>query len=471
MPYQPTKKPTNVDHVDHDEQTGTSIGMYLEPEAVEDMVSGRVDDTATDGKPKEVKGNAADDEFRYGKDARSDIYANSARVRDHQNAEMLENDEDAAEFTRRMDIEAAGGDPNKTDSDAPTEEELAGAQAIADEQPGTDKKPPTDAKVAKDTEEWVELTVYGEKQYARYSEVEEAGGVEQLQKRRAADRLMIQNATIRRDLDTERKSLATNKAEFLKQVRDFAGQRVAFDEQQATTTGSTPTGDQPGGVGDGPYDLSIVDNLFDSDRDSAKANLSKLLTQVAANAYKLGAKADPASLEDRTDTLTDEITKSLGFDFKESDVSEVSVGNNAISDLDRDAVNLMFQNNYPDMWGSDDAFTRVASNLARRRELPENQGRPIVDLGREAAEEIKATFWDPSHAVRGQPAPQETTTDASTTVLPHDEVARRIASKRKTPAPTSSAKINRTEEKPEIPRKQRDSTYIRTLQQQRGQRV
>ena len=173
-PNDPDKEPAV------DPQTGTP-----EPTALDPSVDGTP--TPDDDKDKEVPVRVDD--------RRNEIYENAKANRGADAAENAETSEEAQRLAYMMELESQGLSDEEIqqavmeqfqDTTNPLDAEARDNPPPADPEPGADPQPGTGSEEVDTEPEYVKITVNGEEQWATYAEVDEAGGVEQLQKDRAA---------------------------------------------------------------------------------------------------------------------------------------------------------------------------------------------------------------------------------------------------------------------------------------------
>ena len=351
-------------------------------------------------------------------------------------------DAQLAENAARMEAEAKGEEWTPTNPDGAPEFDIE-AQITAQQQEvdgetydtvsGDDSTDTTqtagedDKSAEQDIDgasEQVKIKVYGEDQYATAAEIEEAGGIENLQKNRAADEGLRRNATERRELEARQTRLNEQEARL----------RAGSDASPA------PADLPSGGQGDGA-DESIkqaVAEIYTGDPEKA----AKALQTVISNAIQQDRQQrDPGVTHDETNQA-------------DTDGAETQpTGGLGWNEIERTAINSAFHE-YPSVVTDENLRPKAIAEVQYRQSLPENAGRALIDIARDAGKYVQNRYIALESA----------------DIIDTDEFKERVGKKRRSPArPARTARKPAEEEAPVLTEQQKRSEAVRQTQEARGQ--
>ena len=246
-------------------------------------------------------------------------------------------------------------------------------------------------------DEFVTLQVEGREQFATLAEVQEAGGVENLQKQRAADYRLEQAAI--KDRLAEASRLEAKRLE----------EEAAAAAAEASATPVTPP---PGGSNGQPapsnVDLEsrvdeLADKLLSGDEAATKEALREVLTR--------GPEPAPAP------TATEPAPSSAPVEPAATPAPTLS--------QEQIEANAYTKAKYSNLV-TPDVLPYLRERLTFEQSLDTNTGKPMTELIDQAAAYVSRVYVRPK--IGEQDAP----------ILPPDEVRQRIAAKRSTTPPTGA---------------------------------
>lgn len=211
----------------------------------------------------------------------------------------------------------------------------------------------------------VKITVYNETQYATPEEIDEAGGIEQLQKNRAGDTGLRYNATQRRINEEAGRKLDERKAQL-----DRDQEQLELDRKAALDL-------PPGGIEADvtPYETAAAVIYKGDPKLAGEALQTIVVNAIAEDRQKRGEDTPPGGEISQVTRTTDD-----------SDPAQKWTDDEVL------AVNDMFKKEFQNVLGNTDLRAKTVGELDYRRGLPENQSRPLVDLAREAGKYVQQRF-------------------------------------------------------------------------------
>lgn len=337
---------------------------------------------------------------------------------------------------RRMEMESAGVPPD--DQMARLREEFGDETGdiasmfvpqdeLEDGPEATDQAKPQAKPQASDqqtvdtgADQWVTIQVDGREQYATAEEVEEAGGVAQLQKQRAADARLEAAAVLQNQAKAELEEIRRDRERLLREA-----------EASATATTPPPQGGSPGQVND--LDRRVEEYaqaLLSGDEDETRAAVRALLTaREAAQAQPQAKPAQPApeATAPTQPQLSQEQAEANGF----------------------------FRGNFQDLAVRDDLMPVVRQRIDYLRTLPGGNTRSLVDIVKDAGAYVRRNYIGPGDTV---------------SVLPASEIRERVTSKRAAGGPTGSGRpTERAKAPPPATRADARRQAIADIKKSRGQ--
>jgi hypothetical protein len=352
----------------------------------------------------------------YGKNQRDQIYKNAVEQRDGEVAEGVEQME-AGSLADRMEMEASGGQPRAPEQPAGQDAQnpLEAAQRAEAEAAGGSDGGMTPTELVGDIDmENTRLTIRvdGEDQFATIAELVEAGGVESLQKERAAQKRLEQAATERRGLETEKRNLARQKTQLIAAIR-----KQVASGKEVPTSGGVPNADRQA-TSDGTDVEAVAKEIADDMyQGNSEEGAQKLLSLIRAETRRNGQASGTSKA--REDELVSQRLKELGVDPSESAAAPGSQGE--ISLAQQRQANYVYNANFADVVRAGKADPRINAAAQRKMaallEAPENRGRPVDELVFEAGNAIRQNYLVPD----------------GTKVIPADELREILSRKRRLP--------------------------------------
>lgn len=426
----------SIDHVDIDPQTGQSVGSNLNP-----------DDTPPPPPPPEKvpaheKQNVRNDIYSSARDNRA------ALVRGREDS-----DETSKIMARRMEYESAGMSAEEQQEKlaeefgdltgsaevlnavhGPSQEEIDAAKRIAAAADPDAVHIPESAKEVDDQgQQWVRIKVDSQEQYATVAEVEEAGGVEALQKSRAAD-LRLQDQAI------QAAALRAQEAELAERARELEQREAALSTQAAPPSpGGPPAGSEE--------DLNrrvedLTDRLLSGDEARTREAVRELLSPQ------------------RPQTSTTADPKATATAAAPGPGAQAPATTQAAPSLPKAQIeaNAHFRAKFGEILADKPAeMGYVRDRIRYLSAMEENRGKPLTQLVDEAATYVIRTYLPPQ----------------GVSVLPAEEVRKRISAKRRTPGPSraTQAAPGSQGKEPELTREQKRKQAIEQSRKERGQPV
>lgn len=462
--------PLSTPNVDTD-TGGDFLGTHLDPDseagksAAPDASEGRIDnsDPIPGQEQKSYKQeNQRGEPGNYGKHQREGIYKNASDQREARiNPEATDLD---PERLAAMQAEAAGGtSAEQNDQPLINAESIAAANAALDvanaelEASGGDPAGKTvlpselvrksDQDLDLDTT-LVKIAVDGEEQFATLGEVIEAGGVDILQKDRAANMRLELAATQGRSLNARDKALTEREQQLGPKIREAVIKALG---EEATTTGDVPIKDRP----DLDGAESVSDMIYRGNTDEGDAGLVKLIKKVAGQLTNTQAAGGDPSVDTRVQKVLDEIGITIAPDPETTPTPAAGTRT-----AEETAANAVYKDRFPDVIKAAETRPEVLQAATRRmsylRTLPENDGRSLAELAVEAGNSVRHQYLTPDGA----------------NVIPSEQLQEVISRKRKTPMPT---RVQGTVQAPEVQvnqtRAQRTKNAFDSIAKARGQRV
>lgn len=321
----------------------------------------------------------------------------------------------AAEITRQQ--QEIDGEYEEVSTE--TEEDTA--QITGDVEESLDDTPP----------EQIKIKVYGEEQYATVEEVEAAGGIEILQKTRAADEGLRRLATDRRNLEQRTSGLDQREAE------------LAEREARLADRENAPKDPPPGGHEDGADEsyVQAAAEIYSGDPQKAGAALQSIVQQAIEADRRQRGHEEPSGDE------TSQVPST------ETTTSTAQQG--GWTEPERLAINAVFHEaEFGSVMGRADLRAKVVQEIEFRQELPENAGRPVDDIAREAGKYIRSRY----------------VALESANILETDEFKERVAKKRRSPARTTvTTRAPAAEPEVQKTEGQRRKDAVRQIQEGRHQ--
>lgn len=421
---------------DVDTDTGGDFkGTHLDPDsesgkaAAPDVLGDRLDnDQPIPG--QETKSykeeNKRGDFLNYGKNQREGIYKNASQER----VERIspEDLDISPERLAALKKEAAGEDPTGGDPIDSQNKPLINAETVARANAVMDAEAAKleaaggtvlPSELVKDPDQnldidktLVRIAVDGEEQFATLGEVVEAGGVNTLQKNRAATKRLEEAATHGRSLDAREEALTQKEKDLSGKLRTVVTKLLS---EKATTTGDVPNKDRSDL--DGAVKESVSDSIYRGDTEAGDAGLVKLITEVVSKLTDTQAAGGDSSVDKRVQTVLDEI----GITVEDETTPTPAAG---IRTPEETAANAVYQEKFADVVEASKTRPEVLSAATRRmaylRTLPENRGRSLTELAVEAGNSVRHQYLQPE----------------GIDVIPAEQLTEVISRKRKTPIPT-----------------------------------
>lgn len=273
--------------------------------------------------------------------------------------------EDAAEMRAAMEAESRG-------EQAP---EVANERGRYESRP--ERKPASPTPSGEALPERVTVKVNGREFDVPRKDVEEAGGVEAYQKRRAAAIALNEASAIRRKAQAELEAAERTRREI--EARAAQGAPATREpppggSQQPPATGAA------GGTGVEADANEIVKALYSGDPKRAAAAVTRVLT-----AAKSGPSLTPEQVAEQALALLKKQGAAVpGEERKPAPPAEFDEG-------ERAAANAMMARDYADVMGDATARDAAYKRFMQLHSDPNNAGRTLIELSREAGEYARKT--------------------------------------------------------------------------------
>lgn len=319
-------------------------------------------------------------------DARKALYKRGRDTRTTQITNDSAAHPDAAEMQAAMDAEVRGE----------TRVEMAPERTRYEErQPAP---PPAAKPPSANANERVTVKVNGKEFDVPKRDVDEAGGVEAYQKRRAAAIVLNETALLRKKAQAEL-------AEAEKIRRDLEGRAAqgapATREPPPGGTQQPPATGAAGGKGDvGAEASEIVKALYSGDPKRAAEAVAKVLTAARSG-------VTPEQVADQALAMLNKRAAEAPGEKREPAVTE-------FDPAERKAANEMMSREYADVMSNAAARDAATKQFMKLANDPNNAGRSLVEMSREAGEHARATV---------RPHPRQETIDRKRTLPPQSAAA------------------------------------------------